>query len=57
MTGPTDRDPLAWRLWWRFGFPPILRVIRLIPVAEWRRERWAQRIDFWAMDHIGRIGR
>jgi len=46
--------PLRWRLWWRFGFRPILRVLRWLPIAEWRREHWSWRIDCWAMDHIGR---
>jgi hypothetical protein len=46
--------PLRWRLWWRFGFGPILRMLRLLPIAEWRREQWSWRLDIWAMDHIGR---
>lgn len=51
---PPMTEPLRWRLWWRFGFPPVIRFISLLPIAEWRQERWIQRVDFWAMDHIGR---
>ena len=46
--------PSRWRLWWRFGFGPILGVLRILPLAEWRRESWGWQIDVWAMDHIGR---
>jgi hypothetical protein len=56
IPGPgTDDHPVVWRLWWRFGFMPITRLIGLIPVAEWRRETWVWRLDVWAMRHIGTI--
>lgn len=42
-----------WRVWWRFGFRPILRFLRLLPIAEWRRANWGWRIDIWGMDHFG----
>lgn len=48
-----NREPVRWRLWWRFGFTPICRLIGLLPIAEWRKEAWITPIDFWAMDHIG----
>ena len=56
IPGPgTDDRPVVWRLWWRFGFGPIIRLINLVPVPEWRREMWVYRLDIWAMDHIGPI--
>ena len=54
---PGLHSPLRWHLWWRFGFGPILRILRVVPIAEWRRETWGWRLDIWAMDHIGRSGR
>lgn len=47
-----DPQPLRWRVWWRV-YTSILAAMRLFPVAEWRREGWSQRIDFWGMDHFG----
>jgi hypothetical protein len=39
IPGPgTDDRPVVWRLWWRFGFGPIIRLINFVPVPEWRRE-------------------
>jgi hypothetical protein len=46
-------SPLRWRLWWRFGFGPLIRLINLVPTAEWRRETWVWRLDIWGMDHFG----
>ena len=41
-----------WRAWWWvYGF--ILTLIRLLPVAEWRREQWSWRLDIWGMDRFG----
>lgn len=49
-----DDRPLRWRIWWRFGMKPLMRLLRLLPIAEWRREQWSWHIDVWAMKHIGR---
>jgi hypothetical protein len=48
----SDTRTRRWRIWWRvFGL--ILRVMHLVPVAEWRREQWSWRLDIWGMDHFG----
>lgn len=49
-----DDRPLRWRIWWTFGFTPILWLLRFVPAAEWRKEHWVWHLDTWAMDHIGR---
>jgi hypothetical protein len=49
------RGPVLWRIWWRFGWGPVIRLVNMVPVAEYRCEHWLWRIDIWAMDHIGKV--
>jgi hypothetical protein len=52
-----DNRPLRWRIWWRFGFIPIVRIIGWLPIPEWRRDAWVRAVDIWSMDMNRRLDR
>jgi hypothetical protein len=45
----------GWRLWWRFGYGPILAVVNRLPIAEWRKDAIGWRIDIAAMNAHRRL--
>ena len=46
-------EPRRWRIWWRV-YGVLLHLLRLLPIAEWRREQWSWHLDIWGMDHFGK---